>query len=46
MARRGPSFNCQSCGAVYQRWQGKCDACGEWSTIVEEGAAPPLPGGG
>ena len=46
MARRGSSFNCQNCGAVYQRWQGKCDACGEWSTIVEEGAAPPLPGGG
>ncbi len=46
MARRGTSFNCQNCGAVYQRWQGKCEACGEWSTIVEEGAAPPLPGGG
>jgi DNA repair protein RadA/Sms len=46
MARRGSSFHCQNCGAVYQRWQGKCDACGEWSTIVEEGAAPPLPGGG
>jgi DNA repair protein RadA/Sms len=46
MARRGTSFNCQNCGAVYQRWQGKCDACGEWSTIVEEGTAPPLPGGG
>jgi DNA repair protein RadA/Sms len=45
MARRGTSFICQNCGSVYQRWQGKCDACGEWSSIVEEGAAPPLPGG-
>src|SRR5215470_14698513 len=39
MARRGPSFVCQNCGATSGRWQGKCDACGEWNTIVEEGAA-------
>ena len=29
-------YVCQSCGAVYPKWQGKCDACGEWNTIVEE----------
>ena len=29
-------YICQSCGAVYPRWQGKCDACGEWNSIVEE----------
>lgn len=29
-------FVCQNCGAVYPRWQGKCDACGEWNTILEE----------
>ncbi len=29
-------FVCQNCGAVYPKWQGKCDACGEWNTIVEE----------
>jgi len=39
MARRGPTFVCQNCGGVTGRWQGKCDACGEWNTIVEEGAA-------
>src|SRR5215469_5131322 len=39
MARRGPTFVCQNCGAVTGRWQGKCDACGEWNTIVEESAA-------
>src|SRR5215475_10635199 len=39
MARRGPSFVCQNCGATSGRWQGKCEACGEWNTIVEEGAA-------
>src|SRR5690348_14499983 len=39
MARRGPTFVCQNCGATSGRWQGKCDACGEWNTIVEESAA-------
>jgi DNA repair protein RadA/Sms len=39
MARRGPTFVCQNCGAVSGRWQGKCEACGEWNTIVEESAA-------
>lgn len=36
MAKKGVDFVCQNCGAVYPRWQGKCDACGEWNTIVEE----------
>ena len=37
MAKKsGSEFICQSCGSVYPRWQGKCDACGEWNTIVEE----------
>ena len=49
MARRpATSFVCQNCGAAYNRWQGKCDACGEWNTLVEEGAggvaAAPMPG--
>jgi len=47
MARRELTFVCQNCGAVYGRWQGKCDACGEWNTIAEEAAAtarPPQPG--
>jgi DNA repair protein RadA/Sms len=39
MARRTPEFVCQNCGASYGRWQGKCDACGEWNTISEESAA-------
>jgi DNA repair protein RadA/Sms len=47
MARREASFICQNCGAAYGRWQGKCDACGEWNTIAEENSAtapPPMPG--
>jgi len=39
MARRTLTFVCQNCGAVYGRWQGKCEACGEWNTIAEESAA-------
>src|SRR2546427_13146259 len=45
MARRETTFVCQNCGAAYGRWQGKCDACGEWNTIAEESSArPQLPG--
>ena len=36
MAKRDTSFVCQSCGTVYSRWQGKCEACGGWNTIAEE----------
>lgn len=39
MARVLPVYVCQSCGATYGRWQGKCDACGQWNTIAEESAA-------
>ena len=27
---------CQNCGAQYARWQGQCNSCKEWNTIVEE----------
>src|SRR3954463_799325 len=43
MARREASYVCQNCGAAYSRWQGKCDACGDWNTIAEESAATALP---
>ncbi len=46
MAKRAPTYHCQACGAVYHRWQGKCDACGTWSSLVEEAQAAPVPGGG
>ncbi len=36
VVRLKTSFTCQSCGAVSSRWQGKCDDCGEWNTLVEE----------
>ncbi|MCW2309149.1 DNA repair protein RadA [Rhodobium gokarnense] len=36
MARRSLSYVCQNCGNVTARWAGRCEACGEWNTIVEE----------
>src|ERR1700684_1916900 len=36
MAKSSLSFVCQNCGAAYNRWQGKCESCGEWNTLVEE----------
>lgn len=45
MAKHHPTFVCQSCGAVHNRWKGKCEACGGWNTIAEEtGAAHPMAG--
>jgi DNA repair protein RadA/Sms len=40
------SFVCQSCGGTSPRWVGKCPACGEWNTLVEETDAGPPPGSG
>src|SRR5512134_2915435 len=42
MAKATLSFVCQNCGAAYGRWQGKCEACGEWNTLCEEDGASPL----
>jgi DNA repair protein RadA/Sms len=41
MSRRTLSFICQNCGAAASRWQGKCEACGEWNTLAQEGAERP-----
>ena len=45
MAKAIKSFVCQSCGAVTSKWAGKCEACGEWNTIVEEAPREALPKG-
>ncbi len=44
MSKRNLSFICQNCGAAAPRWQGKCEACGEWNTLAEEGAERAGPG--
>ncbi len=36
MAKPAARYVCQSCAAVYPKWAGRCDACGEWNTLVEE----------
>ncbi|TFV95563.1 DNA repair protein RadA [Algoriphagus kandeliae] len=36
MAKIKTAFFCQNCGAQSPKWQGKCPACGQWNTYVEE----------
>jgi DNA repair protein RadA/Sms len=36
LAKDRTRFVCQACGAAAPKWQGRCDACGEWNTLVEE----------
>lgn len=36
MAKVKTTFFCQNCGAQSAKWIGKCPACGEWNTYVEE----------
>ena len=33
-------YYCKNCGAESPKWVGKCPACGEWNTMIEEPAAP------
>lgn len=36
MAKEKKAYFCQSCGAESPKWFGRCTACSEWSTCVEE----------
>ena len=36
MSKIKTTFFCQNCGAQYSKWQGQCNSCKEWNTIVEE----------
>ncbi|TVQ76273.1 MAG: DNA repair protein RadA [Flavobacteriales bacterium] len=36
MAKSKTAFICQNCGTHHAQWQGKCHACHQWNTIVEE----------
>lgn len=35
MAKRS-KFVCQSCGASFAKWLGKCENCGSWNSLVEQ----------
>lgn len=45
MAKQTDTYICQSCGAVYGKWQGRCDECGEWNSIELEASEAAPPGG-
>jgi len=30
------SFFCKTCGTQHSKWQGQCNSCKEWNTLVEE----------
>jgi len=34
--RARSEYRCSECGASQPKWAGRCDACGEWNTLVEE----------
>ncbi len=36
MAKSNTVFFCNSCGYESPKWLGKCPACNEWNTFVEE----------
>jgi len=36
MAKTVTTFTCTACGAVHQKWAGRCDACGAWNTIQQD----------
>jgi DNA repair protein RadA/Sms len=36
MARVRTVFRCSDCGGAAPKWAGRCPACGEWNTLVEE----------
>ena len=44
MPRDRIRFVCQNCGTAHAKWQGRCDGCGEWNTLVEEVPAARGPG--
>ena len=45
MARAAARHVCQSCGAAFPKWSGRCDACGAWNAIVEEAPREAAPKG-
>jgi len=35
MAKLRVQYVCQSCGATFMKWAGRCTSCGEWNTLLE-----------
>lgn len=36
MAKVKKGFFCQNCGTQHTQWQGQCNGCKEWNTLIEE----------
>ncbi|MEM7520462.1 MAG: DNA repair protein RadA [Pseudomonadota bacterium] len=36
MAKTPNIYSCTACGATFNKWSGRCDACGEWNTIQQD----------
>ncbi|MDR2682029.1 MAG: DNA repair protein RadA [Holosporaceae bacterium] len=36
MAKSEKRFYCNECGAVFPKWLGRCEDCGQWNTILED----------
>ena len=34
------TYSCTECGANHPKWNGKCDSCGNWNTLVESVQTP------
>ena len=43
MAKSATVFVCSACAHESAKWHGRCPACGEWSTMVEEARRPAAP---
>jgi len=39
MVKQLSHFVCQSCGAEFPKWQGQCNQCLNWNTLVETAIA-------
>ena len=40
MPKPKTAYRCTECGTEFPKWAGRCEACGEWNTLVEEPVAP------
>lgn len=36
MPKSKSQFVCQNCAATFPKWSGRCENCGQWSTLVEQ----------
>ena len=36
MSKVKKAFFCQKCGTKHAQWQGQCNSCKEWNTLIEE----------